>query len=560
MKLLAKLQKWWMVFVILLIFFYLGSSVSPTSKSMFTFHDETQAARVEQFTQNLTSFHIPPRMAPEFSYGMGYPVFNFYAPFAYYVTSILNILGLSVIAALKTSFLLALLGAFLGMYLFLKELFDKSSALFGATLYITSSFIPVEIFVRGNLSEMWFIALFPITLFLLVKNSKVFTKKTFFLTTVFISFLLTSHNVFSLLSFLIVPLFISILANKKRNYLVFALGALMASYFIIPAVLESGLTYASTIATQTHFADNFLCIKQLWSSPWGFGGSTPGCVSDGMSFALGKPQIIFGLFGGVILLYNLLKRKQFNPTSPEASRGRSNLTIFVSILTVVSLSLSLHESQFIWNLFSPVLSLFQFPWRFLVFGVFGLAYLGAFGFFSVLFSTPLRLRPPQSPYPLLLSSILSVVLILSASFLYKGQSLPNTIYESKYLSENYVHNQVAYKIPEYLPKTADYLVWRSFENKNTLPYSDGQFVKSSLNIHYFPFWRIEVDGTEVIPTKFDSLGRPLLDLEKGSKVLVTYQQTTIEQFSNLATIITFFSLLGLIFYKLLWMKIQKIKN
>ena len=186
MKLLAKLQKWWMVFVILLIFFYLGSSVSPTSKSMFTFHDETQAARVEQFTQNLTSFHIPPRMAPEFSYGMGYPVFNFYAPFAYYVTSILNILGLSVIAALKTSFLLALLGAFLGMYLFLKELFDKSSALFGATLYITSSFIPVEIFVRGNLSEMWFIALFPITLFLLVKNSKVFTKKTFFLTTVFI--------------------------------------------------------------------------------------------------------------------------------------------------------------------------------------------------------------------------------------------------------------------------------------------------------------------------------------------------------------------------------------
>ncbi len=533
-------------FVILLTL-VLGRNLNLNSRQMFTFHDETQAARVQQFTRNLQELQIPPRMAPEFSYGMGYPVFNFYAPFAYWVTSGLSLLGLSTIASLKLSFLLALLVGFLGMYMLLKELFDDMSGLFGGVLYVTSTFIPVEIFVRGNLSEMWFIALFPVTLYLLVKNSTSNSKVIFIVTAVALSFLFSVHNVFSLLSIGLVLVFIGLLGGKKKNFLTFVLGGLLASYFIVPALLESGLTYASTVATKTSFADNFLCIKQLWLGQWGFGGSVPGCDFDGMSFALGKTQIVFGLLGGVLLLVKIVRAKTW-----KALESSSRIVLAVGIMTVTSLFLTLYQSQLIWNIFAPLLSLFQFPWRFLVFGVFGLAVLGAYAVHPILIGK-------DTAFAKIIVCIMSVILVFSVTDLFKGQSMSNTLYESKYLSDDYIHNNVAYKIPEYLPKSASYDIWRSFEDKNTVPYSEGLFEKNNLNIHYFPNWHISIDGREIVPTEFDSLGRPKLAVEDTSIIKVSYRQTPIEQTGNVLSIGALLLLFALV-YKPIWMKIQKTKN
>lgn len=502
---------------------------------MFTFHDETQAARVEQFTESLTNLRIPPRMAQEFSFGMGYPVFNFYAPTAYWISSFLVLSGFSVIAALKTSFLFALLGAFVGMYLLVREILeDEHSALLGATLYVTSLFIPVEIFVRGNLAEMWFISLFPITLFLLIKNSTSLTKKTFFLSTLFLSLLFTTHNILSLLSLIIIAVIMSVLPNKKRNLFSYFLAILLSSYFLIPALMESHLTYASEIAKMTNYSDHFLCIRQLWSPPtggWGFGGSVPGCVSDGMSFALGKPQLLFGMLGIILLGYRIIRKK--------IDKYRL-LIIAISMGTVVSLLLTTYQSKPIWSVLSPLFSLFQFPWRFLVFGIVGLSIMGAYA-----------LRVLHTPRLALYAISLGLIILVTPYF--SGQSLSNTLYESKYLSNDYIRNAVAYKIPEYLPKTADYKKWRSFEGKNEVPLGE-------VNMHYFPYLKIEVDGREIVPDTFDSLGRPQLHLKPGSKLIVSYRQTQIEKLGNSVSMIGIVLLGMILFYKPLWTKIQKIKN
>ena len=129
-----------------------------------------------------------------------------------------------------------------------------------------------------------------------------------------------------------------------------------------------------------------------------------------------------------------------------------------------------------------------------------------------------------------------------------------------YISDNYIRNSVAYKIPEYLPKTADYAFWRSFEDKNTVPYSEGQFEKQTLNNHYFPYWKIRVNDEEVVPDKFDSFGRPIMVIPSGSELLVTYEQTAIEKFGNGLTLAAIILLLGIGINNTLWTRIRNIEN
>jgi uncharacterized membrane protein YfhO len=101
---------------------FLGKLLNPFEQKMFEFHDDTQAGRIQEFTLNLKHGQIPPRMAPNFSKGLTYPVFNFYAPFSYWLSSLLNLTFFSsVVLAMKASFLLALILSFILIWLFLSE-------------------------------------------------------------------------------------------------------------------------------------------------------------------------------------------------------------------------------------------------------------------------------------------------------------------------------------------------------------------------------------------------------------------------------------------------------
>lgn len=97
--------------------------------------------------------------------------------------------------------------------------------------------------------------------------------------------------------------------------------------------------------------------SQLWYSPWGYGGSSPG-TDDGLSLQLGKVHLIGSLAAIVILLYCYIAKKTM--------KQYNNLTIFFTIGLAFSLFMTLPLSRSIWNSF-PALSYIQFPWRFLTF-------------------------------------------------------------------------------------------------------------------------------------------------------------------------------------------------
>lgn len=442
------MKKLFLAISVFIIVLFLGRNLNPLSPTMFTFHDSTQPARIQQFTLNLKQLNIPPRVAPDLNFGIGYPVFNFYAPFSYWLTSIFNLIGFDITFSLKLSFLLALAVGFLGCYLFLKNFFDFLPSLTGGILYITSLYFPLNIFVRGNLAEVWFLALFPLTLFFIYKNSLKNDKKIFILTSIFFSFLLTSHNILSLVSLPFTLVFLLLLKNKKQNLLSFFIALLLSIYFWLPAIAEMEYTWAREVATLTNYQDHFLCPGQLWQSQWGFGGSTPGCINDGMSFMIGKIQLmLFGL-GAITFLISLKKaRKKIN-----------SATWFFLFLTLFHLFLTTYQSRFLWELFFPISSIIQFPWRLLGPPLLGIVYFSAY--FLDIIKIPLK--------NFLIFTLLIVILAVNGKY-FKGQEISKKSFENKFLSQTYIEKRAAYAVAEYLPKTIDYQYWRSLEKKNNIP-------------------------------------------------------------------------------------------
>lgn len=546
--------------VFIAVIFFLGHTLNPLDDRMFTFHDDTQTARVQQFTININNGIIPPRVAPEVSYRLGFPVFNFYSPFSYWIATAIHFVGFASPIAVKTAFLLAVLLSFIFMLSYLRLFFKLPASLLGAVAYSSSLWMAVEIFVRGNLAEVWFIALLPLAFYFLTLNSRNTTRLVFALTAIVLGAIFTVHNVFSLLVVMIFICYSLLFPHKKRNIIAIILGLGLGAYFLIPALLELRLTYAAQVATLTHFQDHFLCLNQLWSSShWGYGGSAPGCVKDDMAFTLGKIHIVLGALGlGVYLFHFLTKRKE-----PRY--------LFIAVIGIGGAFLTLYASQSLWHLLAQVFSLFQFPWRFLVFPMFALAFFAAYG-----------INQLPDFFKTVTSAILIFVLLFTSSKYFTKPWLYQTNeYMSMYGNANYIERKAGYNMAEYLPRTADYAYWRSLEGKkpnlqtdkpaisqdaDLTVLTDGPFrkeisVKSAgtviLNMHYFPFWTIYINNSYYMPTQFDKLGRPIVRIAVPAVIHVFYEQTITEQLGNTVTILAFLIVIGILLYKPIWIRSLK---
>ena len=458
------MKKLFLILCFLSIIFFLGRSLNPFSSSTFTFHDSTQPVRIQQFVKELKSFHIPPRVAADMNFGLGFPVFNFYAPFSYWITSFINIIGFDIIDSIKLSFFLALIFGFFGCYFFLKHFFGFFPSFLGGFLYITSLYFPLNIFVRGNLAETWFLAILPLAMsFLLNKN--------IFASSMLLFFLFTSHNILSLISIPLILIFVLIIKNKKRSLLAILFGLLLSAYFWLPALMEMNYTWAKEVATLTNFRGHFLCVDQLWQSSWGFGGSTSGCINDGMSFMIGKIQLIlFGL--GVLMFLKSLRKPKYDDIF---------IFWFLFIMTFIHLFLTTYQSKFIWEIFAPISSVIQFPWRLIGPPLLGIT------FFSTFFLDKIKI-----PFKNLLLTVLLIVLFIVNGKYFKGQEITKNQIEKKFLSREYIEIKAAYAVAEYLPKTIDYKYWRSLEKKKSIPLEF--FAKASIE----PFDKNKETGIEKI--------------------------------------------------------------
>lgn len=540
------LKKSLLVGVLIAFLLLLGKGFMLHTTDMYGFHDITQAGRVSDFALSVRSGNIPPRIAPTFSYGLGYPIFNHYAPTAYWITSDLHHLGLSIPYALKLSFFMAVLVGGISMSLFVRQHLSEYAALVAGTLYASSPFVGGEIFVRGNLAEIWFMALLPLTLYLVHKVTVVSRHKWSVALAFTFSLLMTSHNALSMVGGAFVVMY-SLMRPSRRLLMALVLGGLMSAYFLIPAVFELSSTHATEIAKGTMYAEHFVCPRQLWNSPLGFGGSMNGCI-DGMSFQLGKILLIMGLLGLGAYVASLLSSKQ-----------RNTQHIALALLALGSLILTTRFSEPVWVAVEPILELFQFPWRFLSVASFGLA------FFAGIAIDSLGQRMKPMPFAVTVALICVVGIFLSIPFFQPNPDKKWTKedFTTNYLSEDYLRNQIAYRVPEYIPADVDVDAWMALKDgspdvlppKAPIISQDGELYTTVdespfgyhiatssktflINKHMSPQLSIRINNKEYKPTALDALGRPQVTVTSEKTLVdVSYVQTPLEKVSNAVTLI-----------------------
>jgi uncharacterized membrane protein len=542
--------------VILILVFSVITILPFLHSGFFPMHDDTQVARVYEMAKSLSSGMFPVRWTTDLGYGFGYPIFNFYDPLPYYIGGLIEMIGLNALLATKLMMILGIMLSGVSMYLLAKEFWGKSGGVLSALFYVYAPYHALDIYVRGDVAEFWAFALIPLVFYALLKIHKTGKFRFTALGALAYAALIISHNLTALMvtPFALVFAFLLFLGNRKasRNLITtFVLGILLSAFYWLPAVLEMQYTNVSSLITGgSNFRDHFVCLNQLWTSPWGYGGSTKGCV-DGLSFMVGKYHIVLALSLFVFAIAALIFRKYFN----NFSKDKLVIILFAFLGFLVSLFFTLQISQPIWELIRPMAFL-QYPWRFILMAVFFASFISGALFWII------EEYLKQKLILVLGLIVLSGLLVLvSVKFFIPEKYLQ--VDSNYYTNASMLSWKTSKTSDEYLPKNfqrpnnIDEVA--NFANLDTLEVTVSnvsltpQVVMLNVNttkaqsviipVAYFPAWQGYVDGGKVATTNHQ--GKIAVSLPKGQHQLkLEFKQTKIEllgDFLSLAGILALFA-------------------
>lgn len=348
----------------------------------YPMHDDEQIARLYDLNQTIMSGNIPPRIAPNLGFGYGYPFFNFYPSFAYYVGEVFHLFGFGYIVSTKLMLVTGFILSALFMYLLTREFFGKVGGIVASVAYTYASYQAVDVYVRGAYAEFFAFVFIPLVFWATYKVKNNLKFRYVVIGSFATAGLILSHDLIALMSspFIAVWLiYLFLTVSKKSKYalytfLLFVLGFGLSAYFWLPAYLEKGFTLVNILTTElANYNLYFVCVHQLWDSPWGYGGSIPGCY-DGLSFEMGKIQILGSVLAFFMAAYFYVRKQH---------KEQVYLTLLFTFSLLLCAFLMVKFSKPIWDTLFPLWYI-QFPWRFLLIGAFLTAFLcgSIFGFIN----------------------------------------------------------------------------------------------------------------------------------------------------------------------------------
>jgi len=308
------------------------------------------------------------------------------------------------------------------------------------------------------------------------------------------------------------------------------LGLGLSAFFWLPAIREMGYTSVSGQVSETaNFMDHFVCIGQLWSSLWGYGGSVAGCV-DGMSFMLGKWHLIIAFFG--IIGWFIVRPKE----------GKTVFAVGLAIALLGTFFVTSY-SRVVWQIL-PGFGYVQYPWRFLALSGFGLSLVGGL----------VVLYIPNGWWRTGIALIVAVwILGMNAKWF-----TPQYTYSK--MSSDFENSQdIKWRVSkisdEYLPfdivrpKDASQVVFDTIREADGLTVSKHkdtaiweqivvEATRSSdvvINKAYFPGWRYYVNNREVSPHIVQGL--PRVSISEGRSVIdIKFTDTPVRTIANLISL------------------------
>lgn len=539
------MKKYLLPLVIVLIFSFF--TIKPLFVSgFFPMHDDTQVQRVHEMWVSLKDGMFPVRWVPDLGYGYGYPIYTFYGPLSYYLGGLFIFLTQNALLATKLMFGIGILFAGITMYFFANSVGGKYAGIVAALLYIYAPYHAVNIYVRGDVAEFFAYAFLPLVFYGLFEYTKNYSKVPLLIGSIGYAGVILSHNLSAMMLtpfigvFLVYCFFVLFNKNGKSakggNLWLFAIpfiGVALAAFYWLPALTENGYTNVlSQIGGGSDFRDHFVCISQLWSSPWGYGGSIPGCI-DGISLQIGKIHILMFLVG---FGFSVWKRR---------IEG-----VILSVMGLLSIFFLLPASQFIWESIKPM-AFFQFPWRFLLPVSFFFSIVGGLGVGNII-----EMISKKSVIVWGGTVLAGVVIILYGMKFF----VPQTIFpknSADYTGTSFLKWDTSKISDEYMPrnfqkpKDLRYVVEQKITSNMKNPITirvqsvnhQGYFLKTNsydvlhFNTAYFPAWHLFINGKEVA-YKIVPTGLEYSIVSPGSYVVdLVYKQTLIEKIANAISLI-----------------------
>jgi hypothetical protein len=414
----------------------------------FYLHDYLHAARIAEMARGLQEGQLPVVWSGNFGFGYGMPLFLFYAPLPYIMGAGLYMAGLPVATIVQFLFVLSSIVCAVAGYFLIKELWGSEAGLVGAALLTLAPYRAVNLFVRGALSESWGLAAGVVTLLgvlYIVRKKKIGIVLTWLGTTV----LFLSHNLSALIFIPFVLLFAvafflmehpARLKDWKRMAWVFislGLGVLSALFYSLPAVLEKDTTHIQSILSgYFDYRLHFVYIRQFFTANWGYGGSAWG-TEDGISYFLGWPQLFLLVGAGAFCIKLLLQHKKQTKKYLQ--------TVQIAAVTVAFLSLALFlttgHALFVWEQLS-VLSVIQFPWRFLNVALIFCAVIAA----AAVLWIPAHIRN-KAAY------VLVIIICVFQWSLFQPERFGDVIDKYYYTDSGRIRAEASHVLPDFIPIT-----------------------------------------------------------------------------------------------------------
>lgn len=221
--------------------------------------------------------HIYPRIFPEFAFGYGFTVLNFYGPLTYYVALIGRFIGLSPIIAMKATYALSYPLAAVGMWVLARELWrtegkpNEAAGVIAAAVYTYVPYHLADVQLRGALAESWAFVWWGWLLWAAWRGR-------FLAFMVALAGLVLTHNLSVILIALPLAVWCFIAISKqanKRRYLIgmgaATLGAAaLSAFYWLPVLLESRYVQISQDVGGLGFAAHLQPLAQWIAASAGY--------------------------------------------------------------------------------------------------------------------------------------------------------------------------------------------------------------------------------------------------------------------------------------------------
>lgn len=456
---------------------------------------------------------FPPRWASNFNFGYGSPIFNFFYPLSSAIGASLSFLGFSLETVYKIILLISFLLAPIFFYLWLAPK-NRFGAFIGALFYGLAPYHFLDLYVRGNSGETLAFVWLPLVFLAIDRYFK--------LTFIFYGLLILTHNILGLMFSPIIFLYAAVTRPKALFGLV--IGLALTAFFWLPAIVESKYLN-SVIFTKNIFTGNFPIFSQLISSPWGFGPEVT--KIGGLSPQIGWFQTLVV----IVSLFFVFRRKNF-------------FGIFGLLSFAIGLFFSLSISMFFWQHF-PLLSNFQFPWRFTALSSFGVAILAFYlcqqvgKFLPIIFLLGLFF----SSWPKM-----QIIPTFSRpdSFYFSYNQAPDYHGESATIwAAGYPDKPPIYSVQIISGKAEIFnLIRQSLLHTYKLKvYAPSEVLDNTI---YFPGWRVFVDGIDT-PVQFQNQMYPgfiIFPVSAGDHTIkVIFTKTAVHKIADIISLATFLGII-----------------